>query len=357
MTKKLTNKQYFLKMIQEMNTYFEEKISKEDAIRLYDGEIAPYGYPSHQKFMLYQAATLSAYNDNIRSGQYKKYFKNPPTLGQGFSNVLTDNHYITDALAHSLFNTDAPNDFKFIKRVMSLDVLPVITVVFSNDFDLGEDVCANVRRIDICKKDIGISVQVHSGKLAGQIQYDFFIPIAENDCCQLCATKEFFIDNELGYRVLFKALAFDIKKDDVKKEIFEKFEYGISAFQNETLPKMYRFVINLLCLMTQEPEIVTIQKPKSKYRTTNSKGFSAEKINNVPNVKWLGADFTTRTIQSNQEDKDPSDRTAGSPKRSHWRRGHWHTISQGPKRVQKKLKWFQPVFIKGHKQINIKEEV
>ena len=32
MTKKLTNKEYFLKMIQEMNTYFEEKISKEDAI-------------------------------------------------------------------------------------------------------------------------------------------------------------------------------------------------------------------------------------------------------------------------------------------------------------------------------------
>ena len=357
MTKRLTNREYFLKIIQMMNTYSEEKISKEDAIRIYDDEIAPYGYPSHQKYMLYQAEILNTYNDNILSGKYKKYFKNPPTQGLGFSKVLNTSYYITDSLAHSLFNTDSPNDFKFIKRVMSLDVLPTFTVVFSNDFDLGEDVCANVRRIDICKKDTGISVQVHSGKSAGQVQYNFLIPIVENDCCQLCATKEFFIENELGYITLFKGLAHSIKKDDLKKEIIELFKSNISAFQNETLPKMYRFVINLLCLMTQEPEIVTTQKPKSKYRTTNSKGFSAEKINNMPNVKWLGADFTTRTIQSNQEDKDPSDRTAGSPKRSHWRRGHWHTISQGPKRVQKKLKWFQPVFIKGHKQINIKEEV
>ena len=113
---------------------------------------------------------------------------------------------------------------------------------------------------------------------------------------------------------------------------------------------IYTFVINLLCLMTQQPDIISVEKSASKYVATTNKGFASKKMNNVPNVHWLGADFTTRVQYSKKINTDPSDISRGKPKRSHWRRGHWHTISQGPGRLQKKLRWFQPVFIKGHKE-------
>jgi len=347
--KKRTHKELFLEIIQKMNTYFEEKISIKDATEVYDYEISPYGYPSHQKFILGQAMTSHAFNQNIMDGKYKGY-KNAPTVGEGFSHNLTPNYYITDSLAQSLFNTDTPDDFDLIKQTMSLDVLPLITVVFSNEFDLGDDVCANVKRLSILKKDTGISVQVHSGKQMSLVQYDLFIPMVKHDCCQLCATQQYFSENNLGDRIFYRALAYGLFNDHVTEEANETMEQCVIAFQKETLPKMYKFVINLLCLMTQEPEIISVQKSSTKYVSTNNKGFASQKINNVPNVHWLGADFTTRVQYSKKINTDPSDITRGKPKRSHWRRGHWHTISQGPGRLQKKLRWFQPVFIKGHKQ-------
>ena len=115
----------------------------------------------------------------------------------------------------------------------------------------------------------------------------------------------------------------------------------------KNLHQPYRFVVNLLCLMTQEPEILTVQNSTSKYTTTNSKGFDAEKISNVPNVHWLGEHFTTRVVDSKTKEGEPQ---GCSPKKSHWRRGHWHTILQGPGRKQKTMKWFKPTFIRGHKQ-------
>ena len=124
----------------------------------------------------------------------------------------------------------------------------------------------------------------------------------------------------------------------------------VNILRKDTLPNIYTFVINLLCLMTQQPDIISVEKSASKYVATTNKGFASQKMNNVPNVHWLGADFTTRVQYSKKINTDLSEISRGKPKRSHWRRGHWHTISQGPGRLQKKLRWFQPVFIKGHKE-------
>jgi len=124
----------------------------------------------------------------------------------------------------------------------------------------------------------------------------------------------------------------------------------VNILRKDTIPDIYTFVINLLCLMTQQPDIISVEKSASKYVATTNKGFASQKMNNVPNVHWLGADFTTRVQYSKKINTDLSEISRGKPKRSHWRRGHWHTISQGPGRLQKKLRWFQPVFIKGHKE-------
>ena len=125
---------------------------------------------------------------------------------------------------------------------------------------------------------------------------------------------------------------------------------SFDVFRNEfieDLNRPYRFVINLLCLMTQQPEIITVQSPTSNYTTTSNKGFGSERVNNVPNVHWLGEYFTTRVVDSTPASED-TERTRGKPKKSHWRRGHWHTVLQGPGRTQKQLKWFRPTFIRGH---------
>lgn len=136
---------------------------------------------------------------------------------------------------------------------------------------------------------------------------------------------------------------------EVEEKRIKLAEECVRDFFIETLPKIYKFVINLLCLMTQQPDIISVQRSTSKYVATTNKGFSSQRMNNVPNVHWLGADFVTK-VQYSDEGKSPSfEITRGKPKKSHWRRGHWHTVSQGPGRIQKKLRWFQPVFIKGHR--------
>ena len=350
--KNLTRKEKFLFTIQEMNGFFSEssRISRKEAIDIYDNEIAPYGYLSHQDFLLGQAMISHAFNQNVVNGRYKKY-QNAPTTGEVFAKKLVPAYYITDSFAHSLFNTDIPNDQNFIRQITSLDILPMISVVFSNDFDLGEDVCSNLCRLSITKEEKQLSIQVFSGKKMGQACYAFHIPFVENGYDQLRAAKEDFLENNIGDRIIFRAIAMDLwQNGKVEEKRIKLAEDCVNNFYNETLPKIYKFVINLLCLMTQQPDIISVQKSSTKYVATNNKGFSNHKVNNVPNVHWLGAEFTTRVQYSKKINTDLSDITRGKPKKSHWRRGHWHTISQGHGRLQKKLRWFEPVFIKGHKQ-------
>jgi hypothetical protein len=105
------------------------------------------------------------------------------------------------------------------------------------------------------------------------------------------------------------------------------------------------FVCNLILLSQQQPEILTVQDSGSKYADADSKGFKATRMNRQPQVHWLGENFTTRTVHTN---KGEAERQVGSPKRSHWRKGHWHTVLQGPGRKQKQMRWFQPTFIRGN---------
>ena len=32
----------------------------------------------------------------------------------------------------------------------------------------------------------------------------------------------------------------------------------------------------------------------------------------------------------------------------HWRRGHWHTVLKGKNRKERKMRWYQPVFVIGN---------
>ena len=369
-----TSKDKFFYLVKRTNEYLVVggKMSDEQALSLWNKDMAPYGYPSYQKSLLTKALRVFDFN----TCQILKMFEGiaPDVKGEEgatatFSDFSLDmryelngsNFYITDNLAHSLFNTDTPTDFSFIKEALTLDILPKINIIFSNDFKLNSKdnwFKKELHSIEIKQvKDFGVDVSVNINKNSGSILQSFRIPLTKNDCCQLCETQKMYDESHRGaFNYAWNMAAYLNPENGMnnQNEYIESRKKGmedvVSHFRKEALPDMYTFVINLLCLMTQQPDIISVEKSSSKYVATTNKGFASKKMNNVPNVHWLGADFTTRVQYSKKINTDLSEISRGKPKRSHWRRGHWHTISQGPGRLQKKLRWFQPVFIKGHKE-------
>jgi len=369
-----TPKDEFLFLVQETNKYLVEsmRLSEEDALIKWNQEISPYGYPNYQKSVLSKAMIVWDFNTCQMHEAFKGLLpdvEEDDGTVTSFSNLALSiakelegsNYYITDSLANSLFNTDTPDDFSFIKEALSLNILPQINIIFSNNFKLSRSYwCDHIHSIAIRQvENQGVDVYLYLDKELGHISFTFRIPLTKNDCCQLCETQKFFDKNHLGaYNYSVNMSKYLNPSDSSNEKNTYKFieekkkdqENLVNILRKDSIPDVYAFVINLLCLMTQQPDIISVEKSASKYVATTNKGFASQKMNNVPNVHWLGADFTTRVQYSKKINTDLSEISRGKPKRSHWRRGHWHTISQGPGRLQKKLRWFQPVFIKGHKE-------
>ena len=369
------NKQLFLAIVSKLNRQLQNldhHLSKKDAIALYDNEISPYGCPTHQSLLIEKGVSMMMFNGDVVEKGLKNN-KGEQMMGEGFGKVtnLCPTYYITDDLADSLLRTEPPKSMD-----INLEVLPLVHVVFSKKFK--KECQLKIRTISVRKRERGIEVDVYLRRLTSNFGNDltmsFFIPFDGDGHCMFCDTKEYFKKNLLE-KNYFKIRAAAIKPPEYleKKNLqdpegpgatvaklyangninfripiitHEEAEETIDEFI-ENLTEPYRFVINLLCLMTQEPEIISVQSPPSKYTSASNKGFNSEKINNVPNVHWLGEYFTTRVVDSKTKEGEPQ---GCSPKKSHWRRGHWHTILQGPGRKQKTMKWFKPTFIRGHKQ-------
>ena len=369
------NKQLFLKIVSKINLQLQNPdhhLSKKDAIALYDKEIAPYGYPTHQSLLIEKGVSMMLFNAEVAQKNLKDN-KGEQMMGEGFGKVtyLCPTYYITDDLADSLLRTEPPKSID-----LDLEVLPLVHVVFSKKFK--KEAGLKIRTIGIRKHETGIEVEVYyrrnASNFGNDITISFYIPFDGDGHCMFCDTKEYF-KKHLLEKNYFKVRTAATKPPEYvpKKDLqdprgpgnavakvttegnisfripvitHEEAEETINEFI-ENLTEPYRFVMNLLCLMTQEPEIISVQSPPSKYASTNNKGFSSEKINNVPNVHWLGEHFTTRVVDSKTKEGEPQ---GCSPKKSHWRRGHWHTILQGPGRKQRTMKWFKPTFIRGHKQ-------
>jgi hypothetical protein len=55
---------------------------------------------------------------------------------------------------------------------------------------------------------------------------------------------------------------------------------------------------------------------------------------------WLGKDFRAKGTAT----PSGSGGSHASPQ-AHWRRGHWHTVRYGEGRLQRRVDWFQPVYV------------
>ena len=373
--KTLSKKQRtFLEIVDRVNhQVVASNASAENAIAWYDKEISPYGYPTHQSILMAEGMSMFHFNREIVKNQVKDKEGNL-LLGEGFSDLsprnTVPNYYITDDLAYSLIETETPKDGLNI----DLEVLPLIKVIFSKKFDKINTISIRTNPTNNQKTQFGgideegiavrvnYTVPVEVCEDTPDINIDFFIPFNGKGHCMLCDTRELFHEKLLEKNYFMVRVASHPHKNPdyfVAKIQNNEFRFRWWEAKHETavecvndfienhMNNCYQFVVNLLCLMTQEPEIITVQSPPSKYTATKAVGFGSEKVNNVPNVHWLGEYFTTRVVDSTPASED-TERTRGKPKKSHWRRGHWHTVLQGPGRTQKQLKWFRPTFIRGH---------
>ena len=118
---------------------------------------------------------------------------------------------------------------------------------------------------------------------------------------------------------------------------------------DELIKEHFQTVVNLILLMNQQPDIITEEYIPSKIVPLQKK-YKVQSDIKPRAICWVGKDFTTRIVKLKpKQDEDILAVTGNKRKlRPHWRRGHWHTVLKGAKRKERKMRWYQPVFVLGN---------
>ena len=115
---------------------------------------------------------------------------------------------------------------------------------------------------------------------------------------------------------------------------------------DELIENQLNIIVNMILLMNQQPDIEVEYMPPS-ITIPVQRGFSKPEVFKPRPITWVGKEFSKRIVKIYPKTDDLLPKQAGVPKRSHWRRGHWHTVLQGPKREQRRMRWFEPVYVQG----------
>ena len=118
---------------------------------------------------------------------------------------------------------------------------------------------------------------------------------------------------------------------------------------DELIKEHFKTVVNLILLMNQQPNIITEEYIPSKIVTLQKK-YKVQSEIKPRAICWVGKDFTTRVVKLKPKQDEDMLVVAGNKRklRPHWRRGHWHTVLKGAKRKERKMRWYQPVFVLGN---------
>ena len=125
------------------------------------------------------------------------------------------------------------------------------------------------------------------------------------------------------------------------------YEWDEQAVQS-TNQRMEGLAINALLVQLYQPELLTTG-PAAK--VPSGKGFSAGGADDtgaaIPQGPvWIGKDFRLdRTPRAPSATTAPGTSSSSASRRPHWRRGHWHTVLHGEKRQNRRMQWFQPVYV------------
>jgi len=121
---------------------------------------------------------------------------------------------------------------------------------------------------------------------------------------------------------------------------------------NGVVENQFNIIVNMILLMNQQPDIEVEYMPPS-ITIPVQRGFSKPEVFKPRPITWVGKEFSKRIVKIYPKTDDLLPKQPGMPKRSHWRRGHWHTVLQGPRREQRRMKWYEPVFIKGKRLTSV----
>ena len=110
---------------------------------------------------------------------------------------------------------------------------------------------------------------------------------------------------------------------------------------------MEDLAINALLVQLYQPELLTTS-PAAK--VPSGKGFSAGSADDTGPVRpqgpvWIGKDFRLERSPKSAPNATSPGSAISSPRRPHWRRGHWHTVLHGEKRQMRRMQWFQPIYV------------
>jgi hypothetical protein len=109
-----------------------------------------------------------------------------------------------------------------------------------------------------------------------------------------------------------------------------------SADAKSTLEGISRIAVSSLLTHLYEPDLITTEQAHR-----SSVGFAGKgKAHRTLPVTWIGKNFK----RSESRAAGPSTPT-GRTQRTHWRRGHWHTIVCGKGRQERQMRWFRPMLV------------
>lgn len=110
----------------------------------------------------------------------------------------------------------------------------------------------------------------------------------------------------------------------------------IDAETKTSIEAIARVGMNSLLVHLYEPELITTDSPESVRR-----GFGADpKGSRTMPPTWIGKLF--RRVEQRHT---RAAQAIGRSPRTHWRRGHWHTVVCGKGRQDREMRWFRPTLV------------
>ena len=284
----------------------EKVIKKVEKAKITRGQFL-YKYKSPQNFYSWQDLAREHINCSYRNQQY---IYNSPA------------YYLKDDLCNSLINTNIDN--------LKLSERP--NIVNPSFFLLNSN---NINRIKYS------FIECHKWSLKGSKldeEPESFSQIHD-------VYVNFVIDPD---KILYFAFSWkDLKMpkfsemNKLRKDPYSEEE--IRCFEDQ-----FHTVVNLLLLMNQQPDIITEEYIPSKVIDIQKK-YKIQSPIKPSAICWVGKDFTRRVIKLKPKMNEKDFVISGNTRkiRPHWRRGHWHTVLKGKNRKERKMRWYQPVFVVG----------
>ena len=287
----------------------EKIIKKQDPGKITRGQFL-YKYKSPQNFYSWQDLAREHINCPHRN---KQYIYNSPA------------YYLKDDLCNSLINTNTDN---LVLSERPNIVNPSFFLLHSNNINDIKYSFIECHKWSLKNSKLDEEPESHS-----QI-FDVYV--------------NFVVDESKIYYFAFnwknlkmpkfgdELIGNHVNRPNTKKEV----EYYEQQFST---------VVNLLLLMNQQPDIITEEYIPSKVIDIQKK-IKVQSPIKPSAISWVGKDFTRRVIKIKPKMDEKDFVISGNTRKikPHWRRGHWHTVLKGAKRKERKMRWYQPVFVLGN---------